>query len=53
LVFGCAGRVGIFDWTFPAIIEANVKPNLEKTSRMAGEGMESNENCERFKRLYY
>jgi len=37
LALGCAGRLGIFGSTYPSIIDANGKPNLEKMSRMAGE----------------
>jgi hypothetical protein len=34
LVFGFAGRVGVFDSTFPSIIDGNNKQNPEKMSRL-------------------
>jgi hypothetical protein len=33
LLFYCAGRVSVFDSTFPSIIEANGKSKLKKMSR--------------------
>jgi hypothetical protein len=35
LVIGCAGRVGVFDSTFPSIVEENRKSKLKKISRTA------------------